>query len=78
MNQHLNTKEKKPVLYRIGISLIIFSFFIWAIPAIVPFISVDTNVKVALVTGSLILAEIMFWIGVAIVGKEEDLVKFHS
>jgi hypothetical protein len=70
MNQHLNTKEKKPILYRIGISLIIFSFLIWAIPVIVPFTSVNSSVKVIVVTGSLILAEITFWVGVAIVGKE--------
>ncbi|MFC3885483.1 transporter suffix domain-containing protein [Bacillus songklensis] len=70
MDLHLNTKEKKPILYRIGISLIIFSFLIWAIPVIVPFMSLDSSRKVVVVTSSLILAEIIFWIGVAIVGKE--------
>ncbi|MDQ0220430.1 transporter suffix domain-containing protein [Peribacillus cavernae] len=63
-------KKKNPVIYKIGIYLIIISFLLWLVPVIVPFLSITATVKVTLVTGALITAEILFWIGVAIVGKE--------
>lgn len=75
MNQSLN--KKKPLLYKIGISLVVFSFVLWFTPLIVPFLPVTASTKAVLVTGALILAEVTFWIGVAIVGKEVAM-KFRS
>ncbi|RFU63663.1 transporter suffix domain-containing protein [Bacillus sp. V59.32b] len=69
MNQPLQ-KQKKPLLYRIGICLIIISFLLWLAPLIVPFLNITASLKITLVTVALVAAEIIFWIGVAIVGKE--------
>jgi len=63
-------KTEKKTLYRIGISLIIGSFILWLVPLTVPFTPLPTHIKASLAAGAIVTAEVMFWLGVAIVGKE--------
>ncbi|MFC0298486.1 transporter suffix domain-containing protein [Geobacillus jurassicus] len=55
---------------RIGIVLIIASFVVWLIPPIAPFLPFSAAVKALIVTVVIVAAEIMFWIGALLVGKE--------
>ncbi|OZI11057.1 hypothetical protein CEW92_13690 [Bacillaceae bacterium SAS-127] len=74
------SKSKKltyPLLYKIGVGLIIGSAIFWVFPFIIPFLEFTTTMKAALITGSLICAEIVFWLGMLFVGKEAAM-KFRS
>ncbi|HZK18304.1 MAG TPA: transporter suffix domain-containing protein [Clostridia bacterium] len=61
---------KKPLLYRLGIGLIIASFLVWLIPIVTPFTPLPTKTKASVIAASIIVAEIMFWSGGLLVGKE--------
>jgi phosphate/sulfate permease len=63
-------KEKKSKFYKIGIGLIITSFLLWLIPVIAPFTPFPTSVKAMTITGALVIAEVIFWVGALLVGKE--------
>ncbi|MCZ8532933.1 transporter suffix domain-containing protein [Psychrobacillus psychrodurans] len=63
-------KQEKSSLYKLGIGLLIISFSIWLIPIITPFTPLPTKVKAVTITISIIIAEVMFWIGALLVGKE--------
>ncbi|MEG6520797.1 transporter suffix domain-containing protein [Desulfotomaculum sp. 1211_IL3151] len=62
--------QNKSILYKLGMGLLILSCILWLIPLIVPFMSLPTMVKAGIITGSIIVAEIMFWSGALLVGKE--------
>ena len=62
--------EKKKLPYKVGVGLIITSFLIWLIPFIAPFTPLPTQIKAGLIAGGIIVAEILFWLGVLLVGKE--------
>lgn len=64
------TKVKKSIFYKIGIAFIILSFLSWLIPLIAPFTPLPIKVKAGVITGALIFAEVIFWIGALLVGKE--------
>ncbi|MDY0394944.1 transporter suffix domain-containing protein [Virgibacillus halophilus] len=64
------TKEKKSISYRFGIALLIIAVLCWLTVAITPFTPFSLTVKASIVTGSLIIGEILFWIGALLVGKE--------
>ncbi|MBE3102833.1 MAG: transporter suffix domain-containing protein [Bacilli bacterium] len=64
------TKQKKSILYKIGIGLLIVSLLSWFIPLIAPFTPFPTKVKAGIITGAIVFAEVMFWVGVLLVGKE--------
>jgi len=66
----INKKHNKSILYRFGIGLLILAVLFWIIAAIAPFTPFSIMVKTGIVTGSLIIGEILFWIGAVIVGKE--------
>lgn len=70
-------KQTHPFLYKIGMGLIMGSTIFWIFPFIIPFLEFTTTMKAALITGSLICAEIVFWLGVLLVGKEAAM-KFRS
>ncbi|MGG3921702.1 transporter suffix domain-containing protein [Geobacillus thermodenitrificans] len=57
-------------MYRIGIGLIIASFVVWIIPPLAPFLPLSAAGKTLVATGAIVAAEIMFWIGAVLVGKE--------
>lgn len=64
------TYEKKSILYKFGIALIVVSLLSWLIPLIAPFTPYSTKVKAGIITGAIVFAEVVFWIGVLLVGKE--------
>ncbi|WLR54508.1 transporter suffix domain-containing protein [Mesobacillus subterraneus] len=61
---------KKPLLYKIGMFLIISSFIIWVTPLGIPFLPLSSKTKVISITSFLVLAEVTFWLGAIMVGKE--------
>ncbi|PSB21683.1 hypothetical protein C7B65_03645 [Phormidesmis priestleyi ULC007] len=54
----------------LGIGLILVSFLPWVTVAAVPFLAVSIAQKAVLVPVLLGSAEVMFWLGILIVGKE--------
>lgn len=70
MEKENRLKQLKSIFYKLGIGLLILSLLLWLIPVITPFTSLPTKVKAGTITGSIIMAEIMFWIGALLVGKE--------
>lgn len=62
--------NKRIFLYKLGIALLITCIPFWIIPIIIPFISLSVQIKAAIITGSIITAEVIFWIGAILVGKE--------
>ncbi|MBS9386823.1 MAG: transporter suffix domain-containing protein [Dolichospermum sp. BR01] len=58
-------------MQKLGLVLIIISFLPWLIIAvIVPFLPISLAQKAILVPALLILAEVLFWLGALLVGKE--------
>ncbi len=58
-------------MQKLGLVLIIISFLPWLIIAvIVPFIPISLAQKAILVPALLVLAEVLFWLGALLVGKE--------
>src|SRR5690606_13167541 len=73
----IKKKQQKRIVYKLGIGLLILSLIVYLIPVITPFTPLTTKIKAAIITGSIIIAEIMFWIGALLVGKEAAA-KFKS
>jgi hypothetical protein len=58
-------------MQKLGLGLIIISFLPWLIIAVfVPFIPISLGQKALLIPALLVLAEILFWTGALLVGKE--------
>ncbi|BAZ80221.1 MAG: transporter suffix domain-containing protein [Sphaerospermopsis kisseleviana] len=58
-------------MQKLGLVLIIVSFLPWlAIALILPFLPLAVAQKALLVTALLVFAEIVFWLGALLVGKE--------
>ncbi|MBO1057505.1 MAG: transporter suffix domain-containing protein [Dolichospermum sp. JUN01] len=58
-------------MQKLGLVLIIISFLPWLIIAvIVPFIPISLAQKALLIPALLVLAEVLFWLGALLVGKE--------
>ena len=58
-------------MQRLGLILVVVSFLPWAaIAFVLPWLPITTAQKALLVPVLLVLAEILFWLGVLIVGKE--------
>lgn len=70
-------KKQRKFLYKLGLVFLICSLLIWIIPVITPFMPLSMKVKAGIITGSIVLAEVMFWIGALFVGKEVST-KFKS
>lgn len=62
--------KQKSLTYKLGVGVIIFSLSLWLVPIITPFTPIPIKVKAGLIPGSIIVAEIMFWLGALLVGKE--------
>ena len=65
-----NEKTQKSFAYKLGLGFIIFSLSLWLIPIITPFTPIPTKVKAGIIPGSIIMAEILFWLGALLVGKK--------
>ena len=63
-------KERKKKYYKIGMVLLMLSLLTWLIPVVAPFTAFSTNTKAMIIGGAIIIAEIMFWVGAILVGKE--------
>ncbi len=58
-------------MQKLGLALIVLSFSPWlGIPFILPFLPLTISQKAVLAPVWLVVAEVTFWIGVLLVGKE--------
>ncbi len=55
---------------KLGLALVIISIPIFLALPLIPFLEIETNVKVTLATVLLIVAEVVFWSGGLLLGKE--------
>ncbi len=55
---------------KLGLILVIVSIPIFLVLPLIPFLELETNVKVTLATVLLIVAEVVFWSGGLLLGKE--------
>jgi len=62
--------KKKNKYIKTGIFLMIFSGVFFAATFIIPLFEMPTKIKVIASTTSLVLMEIVFWLGGLLVGKE--------
>jgi len=62
--------EKKNWKFRLGIVLIIISVVIFFTLFAMPFIHMETKLKIAISTALIISGEILFWAGTILLGKE--------
>ncbi|WP_242229857.1 transporter suffix domain-containing protein [Bacillus cereus group sp. BfR-BA-01329] len=63
-------KQKKPLLFKVGIGLLIIYVLLWASALIIPFTSLSTQIKSIVIPGCIVIGEILFLIGAVFVGKE--------
>jgi hypothetical protein len=61
---------KKSRFYKVGMGFLIISLLTWIIPVAAPFTPFSTAVKAGVITGAIVFAEVMFWAGALLVGKE--------
>ncbi|CAH0236493.1 transporter suffix domain-containing protein [Peribacillus simplex] len=61
---------KKSRFYKVGMGFLIISLLTWIIPVVAPFTPFSTGVKAGVITGAIVFAEVMFWAGALLVGKE--------
>ncbi|GGK04430.1 hypothetical protein GCM10007063_28440 [Lentibacillus kapialis] len=66
----IKKKQKNSIFYKLGTALLIISVLCWLIAAVTTFTPISLTVKASIITGSLIIGEILFWIGALLVGKE--------
>lgn len=69
--------DKKKWKLKLGIILISASVAIFLMLFALPFVSMDTKVKIALTTAFMIGGEVMFWVGTILIGKDVYL-KFKA
>lgn len=62
--------NKRTFLYKLGVALLITCIPFWIIPIIIPFMYLPLQIKASIITGSIVIAELIFWIGAILVGKE--------
>ena len=73
LTKSLTTQILSPTenMQKLGLILIIVSFSPWlAIAIIVPFLPISVAQKALLVPALLVLAEVLFWLGALLLGKE--------
>lgn len=63
-------KEKKNWKFKLGLTLVIVSIPLFLCIPLIPFLEMDTKLKVTITTSVLIVAEILFWGGGVLLGKE--------
>jgi hypothetical protein len=55
---------------KLGITLAIASIIPWLLLLVLPFLPLSLTERAMLVAGSLVIAEVMFWVGVVLAGQE--------
>jgi short-subunit dehydrogenase len=63
-------KTPSQVMNKISLVLVILSFLLYGLAILVPFMSLSLAYKTTLVPAFIIVGEIVWWIGIAIVGKQ--------
>ncbi|ASK62246.1 hypothetical protein CFK37_08770 [Virgibacillus phasianinus] len=66
----IKKKQKKLKSYKFGIALLIVAVLCWLTAAVTTLIPFSITVKASIITGGLIIGEILFWVGALLVGKE--------
>jgi hypothetical protein len=62
--------RKKNWIIRAGIFMIILCIPFFLILPVIPFLEMEADTKIKLSTISLVIGEVMFWVGGILVGKE--------
>lgn len=62
--------DKKKLKFRLGIILISVSVAFFLIIFAMPFVSMDTKIKIGLTTTLIVVGEVCFWVGTLLIGKE--------
>jgi hypothetical protein len=70
----MNIKKWK---FTLGIVLISISVLIFLTIFALPFVTIDAKIKIAITTILIVAGEVMFWIGILLIGKDVYL-KFKS
>lgn len=63
----LNYKKLK---FQFGIVIVLISIVIFFVLFAIPFLSLNIKTKLALTPVLLVAAEVMFWLGIALIGKD--------
>jgi short-subunit dehydrogenase len=66
----LKVKTPSQIMNKIALVLVILSFLLYGLAILVPFMSLSLAYKTTLVPAFIIVGEIVWWIGIAIVGKQ--------
>lgn len=61
---------KKKWKFKLGIILISVSFLIFLMLFALPFVHIETKIKIAISTALMISGEVMFWVGTILIGKD--------
>ncbi|MCF8367065.1 MAG: transporter suffix domain-containing protein [Bacteroidales bacterium] len=61
---------KKNWKFKVGLTLIIISAFVFLSLLIVPFLEIDNTAKISITTIIIVVGEITFWSGGLLLGKE--------
>lgn len=56
--------------FRLGIGLIVVSVVVFLLLFALPFLSLDSKIKIALGSLFLLAGELMFWLGIVLIGKD--------
>ncbi len=62
--------EKKNWKFKLGLTLIILSVFVFASLLLIPFLKIDARDKITVTTIIIVIGEITFWSGGLLLGKE--------
>lgn len=62
--------QRKGIVFKVGIAILGLAGILWASPLYVPFSPLDTSSKVLTITLCIVAAELLFWVGAYMVGKE--------
>ena len=62
--------DSKRWKFRIGIVIILISILIFFALFAIPFLSVSVKTKLALTPVLLVTGEVMFWLGIVLIGKD--------
>lgn len=69
-NQQTPAKTGTKVLFKLGVVLLILACLGWVAIALMPFAPLSLSMKATIVAAIIIGAEIMFWAGAVLVGKD--------
>jgi len=72
MSSKMNLKALRRLTLRqaLGLGLLVVSTVAWLFVFVVPFMTLDTARKAAIVAGLIVFGEVTGWLGLALLGKE--------